>query len=186
MSRERFREFIRDAVLTLPQYVKGVLRMAEDPDIPDDGRVLAAGAILHWLSGSNTIPGVPGGVLSYVDDALMLRLVHARLAERAPDAIARHRDDAPELFANVDEEIALVREALGAGMKVLERSLERVGKLKHRGRTAAQCVSSEDGATELYDEVQSTLVDFDLQEEEVARALKGLDALVEGLRSSNA
>jgi hypothetical protein len=184
MSRERFREFVREAILTLPQYVQGVLRMFEDPDIPDDGRALAAGTILHWLSGSNTIPGAPAGVLSYVDDVLLLRLAHARLAELAPDAIARHREDAPELFSGIDDELALIRSELGKGIEVLERSLAKVSKLKHRGQSAAQCVTNEEAATELYEEVQAALVDIDLGEEEVGRALKnGLDTLVENLRA---
>ena len=184
MSRERFHEFVGGAILSLPQYVKAVLRMVDDPDIPDEGRTLAAGAILHWLSGSNTIPGVPGGVLSLVDDALLLRLVHARLHDSAPDAIDRHREDSPELFGAIDDEIGLIREQLGDGIKVFDRSIDKVGKLKYRGHTAAQCVSDEDLGTELYEEVQSALVDLDLEEEEVARALKGLDRLIDGLRAS--
>jgi hypothetical protein len=184
MSRAQFHEFVHAAIVSLPQHVKAMLRLAEDQDIPDEGRTLAAGAILHWLSGSNTIPGVSGGVLAYVDDALMLRLVHERLESIAPDVVTRHRADSPDVFASVVADLALVRGELGDGMGVLSRSLERLPKLKHRGRTAAQCVSDETAGTELYEEVVSALVDLDLDDESVARGLKGLDTLIDGLRAA--
>lgn len=184
MSREQFSEFVRAAIVSLPQHVKGMLRIADDPDLPDEGRVLAAGAILHWLSGSNTIPGVSGGVLAYLDDALMLRLVHERLGVLAPEVVARQRADSPDVFVSVAEDLTLVRAELGDGMGVLTRSLDRLGKLKHRGRTAAQCVADEASSTDLYEEAQSALVDLDLDEETVTRGLKGLDAIIESLRTA--
>ena len=61
-------------MLTLPQDCKAVLRLAEDPDLDDDSRVLACGALLHVLSGANAIPGVKG-TLAFADDVIVLRLI---------------------------------------------------------------------------------------------------------------
>lgn len=182
MSRERFVEFLKEAIIMLPQHVKGTLRLSEDPDIPDEGRRLAAGSLLHWLSGTNTIPGARGNILSYVDDVLVLRLAYERIAKLAPESMAGHRANAPELFAALDEELALMREYLGDGLQVIEKGLERLSQLKHLGRTAEQCVRDEESATMLYEEVQTALVDLDLEEEEVARALKSIDPLIASLK----
>ncbi|MFI5307359.1 MAG: hypothetical protein ACHQ53_08415 [Polyangiales bacterium] len=182
MSREQFIGFVKGAILTLPQQLKGTLRLVDDPNIPDEGRAVAAGAILHWLSGSNTIPGVRGGLLSYVDDVLVLRLAYARIETIAPEAMARHRADSPELFGSLTEDVALLRDYLGNGVAVLDKAVERIAQTKHHGRTAAQCIADEDAGTMLYDEVQSALVDLDIEEEAVSRALKQLDPVLEGLR----
>jgi hypothetical protein len=182
MSREQFTDFVRGAILTLPQHLKGALRMIDDPNIPDEGRIVAAGAVMHWLSGSNTIPGVRGGLLSYVDDVLVLRLAYARIEAIAPEAMAKYRTDSPELFGNLTDEVALVRSYLGKGIAVLDKAIERIGQQKHHGRTPAQCVTDEEAATMLYDEVQAALVDLDLEEEAVGRALKQLDPILDGLR----
>jgi hypothetical protein len=182
MSREQFNEFIKGGILSLPQHLKGTLRLVDDPNISDEGRVVAAGAILHWLGGSNTIPGVRGGPMSLVDDVLVLRLVYARVEELAPEAMARHRVESPELFGSLTEELALIRSYLGKGMAVLDKAVERITQLKHQGRTAAQCVADEDASTMLYEEVQSALVDLELEEDAVSRALKQLDPVLEGLR----
>jgi len=182
MSREQFIDFVKGALLTLPQHLQGTLRLMDDPNIPDEGRAIAAGAILHWLSGSNTIPGVRGGLLSYVDDVLVLRLAYVRIESIAPEAMARHRADWPELFGALDEDVALLRSYLGNGVAVLDKAVDRIAQTKHHGRTAAQCVADPDAGTMLYDEVQSALVDLELEEEAVGRALKQLDPVLEGLR----
>lgn len=182
MSRTQFIDFVKSAILSLPQHLKGALRLVDDPNIPDEGRMVAAGAVLHWLSGSNSIPGVRGGILSYVDDVLVLRLAYARIEGIAPDAMAGYRQDSPELFGNLSEEVDLIRGYLGKGIGVLEKAVDRIGQLKHHGRNASQCVADEEGTTMLYDEVQAALVDFDFEEDAVARALKQLDPVLDGLR----
>jgi hypothetical protein len=182
MSREQFVEFVQGAILSLPQHLKAALRLLDDPNIPDEGRAIAAGAILHWLGGSNTIPGVRGGVLSYVDDVLVLRLAYARIEGIAPEAMARHRADSPELFGGLTEEVGLLRSYLGKGVSVLDRAVERIDQLKHKGVTAAHCVADEEAGTMLYEAVQAALVDLELEEEAVSRALKQLDPVLDGLR----
>jgi uncharacterized membrane protein YkvA (DUF1232 family) len=182
MSRAQFIDFVKSAILSLPQHLKGVLRLVDDPNIPDEGRIVAAGAVLHWLSGSNTIPGVRGGILSYVDDVLVLRLAYARIETIAPEVMTRYKQDSPELFGKLTEEVALIRSYLGKGIGVLDKAVERIPQLKHHGRNAAQCVADEEGTTMLYDEVQAALVDFDFEEEAVGRALKQLDPVLDGLR----
>ena len=96
--------------------------------------------------------------------------------------MARHKSDSPELYGSLSEEVALVRGYLGKGTAVLDKAIDRLGQLKHHGRTAAQCIADEEAATMLYEEVQSALVDLDLEEEAVGRALKGLDSMLDGLR----
>jgi hypothetical protein len=182
MSRQQFTEIVRTGLVAFPQHLKAMLRLMDDPNIPDEGRAVAAGAVLHFLNGSNTIPGLRGGVLSYVDDVLVLRLACARVGEIAPDAMAQHRTDVPEFYGPLDDEVAVIREHLGAGIAVLDKVVERLGQQKHHGRSAAQCVADEEAGTMLYDEVTAVLVDIDLEEEAVGRALKQLDPVLDGLR----
>jgi uncharacterized membrane protein YkvA (DUF1232 family) len=182
MVRDEFLTFIRGAILALPQSLKAALRVAEDPDIPDEGRALVAGAVIHWLSKTNTIPGVRGGAVAYVDDVLVLMLALERAQKLAPDAPERLLEHAPEVCETLAEDLALVRNYLGPGIGVLEQALGRVTKLKHMGRTAQQCVKDEASATMLYEELQAALVDFDPAPDAVARELKELDPVLDELR----
>lgn len=182
MTREDFVAWLRDSILALPQSLKAALRIAEDPDLPDEARALMAGAVVHWLSRTNTIPGARGAVLVYVDDVLVLLFALDRVRKLAPESVERLASDLPDLFASFDADLALAHGYLGPGVKVLEQALDRVVRLKHMGRTAEQCVHDESAATMLYEELDSALVDFDLSPEAIARELKELDALIDELR----
>lgn len=181
MSSE-FTDFLRAAILSLPQHLQAALRLMDDPNIPDEGRIMAAGAVQHWLSGSNTIPGVRGGVLSYVDDVIVLHLAYARIQTIAPDAMAKHSSDWPELLGNIAADDKLVRDTLGQSVAVFDKAIDKLGQLKHHGISSAQCVADEEAATTLYDEVTSALVDIELEEEAIGRALKQLGPVLDGLR----
>ena len=186
MARHRFVEWLKDAILQLPQDLKAMMRVVEDPDLPDEARVMAAGAVLHVLSGVNTIPGARG-VLGYVDDVLLLRVVLDHIAKRDPSLLERHRDGAPELFETLQQDLELARGFLGEGMKVLERALDGLGRITYHGRNARQCVFDTDASNWLYDTVQEAEVDrFEFDEDEVAREVKRVEQLLPSLRAKAA
>ncbi|MEM9192642.1 MAG: hypothetical protein AAGF12_25935 [Myxococcota bacterium] len=172
-----------EAVLSLPQDMKLMLRIAEDPDIDDEGRVQCSGALLHVLSASNSIPGVVG-TLAFVDDALILRLVVENIEKTNPKVIERHRDDSPEFFGPMEEQMKVTRDYLGDLMQVLDAAAAGVNKLNHVGHTAQQCGTDDDEATWLYDAVQEALVEqLEFDEDDVARELKHIDQIVPHLRT---
>lgn len=178
MSRERFVELTREAILSLPQDMKAVLRIVEDPDMDDDGRIAAAGALLHVLSASNAIPGARG-MLQYVDDALVLRLVLEQIRQRYPEALSHHQEESPELFESLEEDLQVIRGYLGDSVSVLERAAERVPKLSHQGHSARQCALDPDASNWLYDAVQEAIVEeLEFDEDEVARETRHMDDLV--------
>ena len=178
-SKEQFIDLAREGILSLAQDMKSMLRIVEDPDIDDESRVEASGALLHVLSASNAIPGLRGK-LAYVDDVLVLRLVLQRIARRSPDAIARHRDEAPELVGALEEQLAVMRAFLGDDLvAVLEKAVDGVSKLNHQGHTAEQCAHD---STWLYESVQEAIVDMDFDEDEIARLAKSVDEILPPLR----
>lgn len=181
MSRERAFELIRDAVVSLPQDLKALLRVAEDVEIPDEGRISAAGALLHWMSATNGIPGARG-LLAYVDDVIIMRLVLVQLKALAPEAIAKQAEVAGPLISELDEWVATVRDYLGASVHVLERAMNDSGKLKYKGHTPEECVRSEESGTWLYEEILAELVIVEIDEDQVTREVRGLEDIIKPLR----
>ena len=119
MSRERFVELMGDAVIALPQDLKAALRIVDDHEVDDESRVSIAGALLHVIGQETSIPGVRG-ILQHVGSALLLRLVLERARKNAPEALAKHTEDSPELLEPLDEQLEVARSFLGNGMSVLE------------------------------------------------------------------
>lgn len=165
-------------MLALPQDLKAVLRIVEDANVDDPSRIATAGAILHVLSAGNAIPGVRG-ILQHVGDVLLMRMVLEQVAERCPDAYAQHHEDAPELYDLVEEQLAAARAFLGDRMKVLEKVVEALPKQQHEGHTAERCVADLETTNWLYDAVHEAIVEqFEYDEDEVAREMKGIDRIL--------
>lgn len=167
-----FADAMRDAILSLPQDLKAMLRVLEDPDLDDQSRVLASGALLHVLSGANAIPGVKG-TLALVDDVLVLRLALERIATNSPEVVRAHREDSPEVFGPWDVQLEAARAYLGERISVLEKAVDQLPKITYQGHSARECAKDPEAATWLYESVQEAIVEqFELAEDEVARAVK--------------
>lgn len=166
-----------EAILSLPQDLKTVLRVLEDPDLEDEHRVLIAGALLHVLSSSNAIPGMRG-TLAYVDDVIVLRLALERLQNEAPELMGQQADDSPELFEPLGEQLNAIRAYLGELLVVLDRAVDGLPKLSHQGRSAKQCAEDPDTGAWLYDAVQEAIISgLEFDEDEVVRALRGIEQI---------
>ena len=177
MAQEQFEEAMRDAIISLPQDLKASLRVLDDPDLADTQRTLVAGAILHLLSASNAIPGLRG-MLAYVDDVIVLRLVLERIEKAAPVVMAKHRTDSPGVFGAMDEQLAAVRDYLGELLTVLDTAVDALPTLNHQGHTAVACATDDEAGTWLYDAVHEALVDeLDFDEDEVGRELRAIDRI---------
>ena len=182
MVKEKFEALMGDVICALPQDVKAFLRIFEDPDLEDEQRLWTAGALLHLLSGQNAIPGMRG-VLAYVDDVIVLRLVLERLEAAAPEVMARHLAESPELLEPLGEDLAIVRDYLGELTAVLERACDQLGQLTHQGRSARDCATDPEAATWLYDAVQEALLDqLDFDEDDVIREVRGVSRVKTSLQ----
>lgn len=182
MPLDRFADCMREGLLSLPQDLKAILRVIEDPDLDDDSRVLACGAVLHVLSGQNAIPGVKG-ILGYVDDVLVLRLVLERIEKVSPDVLREHREDSPEVFEPMQGQMEATRAFLGDLVNKLDRTVDQLPKIAFEGHSARECARNEEGTTWLYDSVMEAITErLELNEDDVARAVKGASDILTHLK----
>ena len=159
-------------MMCLPQDMKAMLRIAEDPDLDDKSKVLACGALLHVLSGANAIPGVKG-TLGFADDVLVLRLTVDRIEKASPEIIKAHREDDPDVFEPMIEQLEAARSYLGERIAVLDKTLDGLSKISYEGHDAQLCARDQEAQTWLYDSVHQGIVErLELNEDEVARAVK--------------
>lgn len=181
MTHDKLVAFTQKAIVNLPQDLKLMLRVVEDPDIEDQNRIECAGAVLHALSSSNVIPGLHG-TLAHFDDAILLRLVLERAQNanaEARAAIERFMDDSPELVGRLKEDLELVRGPLAGWAQPLSKALDSLMKFVHHGHNAKACVFDRNEADWLYDAVQEALVnELEFDEEEVVRAAKTIHQFV--------
>jgi len=181
MAENEFQAAVSEGILSLAQDMKAILRIWEDPEIDEEGRVLLAGALIHVISGHNAIPG-QRGILAHLGDVLVLRLALERVEKTNPEAIARHREDSPEFFGPIDGQLAATRAYLGELLTVLDGAVDGCAKLNHQGHTPQQCIEG-DGANWLYDTVQEAVLELELDDDEVHREVKNVARIVPHLES---
>lgn len=180
---DSFQELIGPAIVALPQDLKATLRLVEDPELDDASRVGLAGAVMHVLSGANSIPGVRG-ILAFVDDVVVLRLALEAASSRSPDVVAKHAAKEPEFIGNVATFLVVSRDFLGELMPLLEKATEQAQKLTHQGHGAQDCVFETESSTWLYDAVHAAIVEqFEFDEDEVMREVKRVGQLQQPLGS---
>lgn len=178
MSRERFVELMTPALIRFGQDLKSLLRVVEDPEIDDQSRIEAAGALLHVISSAGAIPGVRG-VLRYLGDALVIRLALEDIRKRSPKAFRKHLEESPEMLEPLSEELEAMRAYLGERVDVLEKVVSKFATLSHQGHQAAACVDNPESSTWLYDAVHEALIDeIDFDDEDVTRELKQVDQIL--------
>lgn len=183
MPRERFIELMTPALTRFSQDVKSLLRIVEDPNVDDESRVAAAGALLHVISSTGAIPGVRG-VLRHLGDVMVMRLVLDRVRERSPNAFDKHLAGSPEMLAPLSEELDAMRAYLGDRVSVLEKAVEKFPELSHQGHQAAACVEDPESSTWLYDAVHEALIaEIDFDDDDVVRELKQVDRILAPLAS---
>ena len=183
MSRERFVELMSPALSRFSQDLKSVLRIVEDPEVDDESRVAAAGALLHVISSSGVIPGVRG-VLRHLGDVLLIRLMLNDVRGRSPDAFQKHLQKSPEMLQPLSDELDAMRAYLDDRVGVLEKAAEQFPKLNHQGHQATACIEDTESSTWLYDAVHEALIDeIDFDDEDVARELKQVDRILAPLSS---
>ena len=171
------------ALLRFTQDLKSVLRIVEDPEIDDESRMAAAGALLHVISSSGSIPGVRG-VLRHLGDVLVIRLVFAGVRERSPEAFDKHLQEAPEMLEPLSDELDATREYLGERLVVLEKVAGKFPSLSYQGHQAAGCIEDAESSNWLYDAVHEALIDeIDFDDEDVVRELKQVDQILAPLAS---
>ncbi len=183
MSRERFVELMTPALTRFTQDLKSVLRIVEDPEVDDESRVAAAGALLHVISSSGAIPGVRG-VLRHLGDVLVIRIVLSGVRERSPEAFDKHAKKSPEMLEPLSDELEATRAYLGNRVAVLERVAQKFSSLSHQGHQAAGCIEDAESSTWLYEAVHGALIDeIDFDDEDVVRELKQVDRILAPLAS---
>ncbi len=183
MSRERFVELMTPALTRFSQDLKSVLRIVEDPEVDDESRTAAAGGLLHVISATGAIPGVRG-VLRHLGDVVVIRLMLERVRTKSPEAFKQHALESPEMLGPLSDELEAIRAYLGDRVKVLDKVVDKFGKLNHQGHSASGCIGDTDSTNWLYESVHEALIDeIDFDDDDVLRELKQVDQILAPLSS---
>jgi uncharacterized membrane protein YkvA (DUF1232 family) len=151
-SESRFVELVRGWLVSLPHDLKIAYEAMDDENLPRPGRELAAGAIIYVVNPNDFVSDRNEAVASYVDDAILLRLALRDIVAKGAADAEDFRDRFSELFASLDDELALCRGVMPDIMTWLEGKLDGLRALDHKGKKAPKFLDDEEAREELFED----------------------------------
>jgi uncharacterized membrane protein YkvA (DUF1232 family) len=180
-AESKFVELVRGWLVSLPHDLKIAFDAMDDENLPRPVREVAAGVVAYVVSPNDFIADRNDAVVSYADDALLLRLALAKALGQGEDEDA-FRGRFPELFENLDENLELCKAVMGELMTWLEGKVPTLPGLEYKGKKVTKYLDSEELRELLFDDGLVFRTDYPVDEKTIADKLKKATTVTEVMK----
>jgi uncharacterized membrane protein YkvA (DUF1232 family) len=182
----RFVALIREWLVSLPHDLKIAFEAMDDEDLSRKAREIAAGAVIYVVSPHDHSADRGDTVVGYVDDAILLRLALKSILANEEAETPSFRERFPEIFENLDDDLALCRAAMGDLMTWLESKVDGLTSLEHKGKKPPAILDDEDAREELFDDGLVFRTDYPIDESTIGDKLKKASTVTDVMKRRRA
>lgn len=180
-AESKFVELVRDWLVSLPHDLKIAFDAMDDENLPRPVREVAAGVVAYVVSPNDFIADRNDTVVSYADDALLLRLALAKALGDGEDEEA-FRGRFPELFENLDENLGVCKAVMGELMTWLEGKVSELPGIEYKGKKATKYLDDDAAREQLFDDGLVFRTDYPVDESTIGDKLKKATTITEVMR----
>jgi uncharacterized membrane protein YkvA (DUF1232 family) len=180
-AESKFVELVREWLVSLPHDLKIAFDAMDDENLPRPVREVAAGVVAYVVSPNDFIADRNDAVVSFADDALLLRLALAKALGEGEDEQA-FRDRFPELFENLDENLTLCKSVMGELMTWLEGKVPALATIEYKGKKATKYLDNTELREQLFDDGLVFRTDYPVDEKTIADKLKKATTVTEVMK----
>jgi len=180
-AESKFVELVRDWLVSLPHDLKIAFDAMDDENLPRPVREVAAGVVAYVVSPNDFISDRNDAVVSFADDALLLRLALTKALGQGEDEQA-FRDRFPELFENLDENLGLCKSVMGDLMTWLEGKVPSLAAIEYKGKKATKYLDDGELREQLFDDGLVFRTDYPVYEKTIADKLKKATTVTEVMK----
>jgi uncharacterized membrane protein YkvA (DUF1232 family) len=170
-AESKFVELVRGWLVSLPHDLKIAFDAMDDENLPRAVREVATGVVIYVVSPNDFISDRNDTVVSYADDAMMLRMALAKALGKGEDEQA-FRERFPELFDSVDENLTLCKTIMGELMTWLEGKVATLRSIEYKGKKIAAYLDNDEAREQLFDDGLVFRTDYPVDEKTIADKLK--------------
>ena len=153
----------------------------DDENLPRPVREVAAGVVAYVVSPNDFIADRNDAVVSFADDALLLRLALTKALGKGEDEDA-FRGRFPELFESLDENLALCKTIMGELMTWLEGKVPTLPGLEYKGKKITKYLDDETARELLFDDGLVFRTDYPVDEKTITDKLKKASTITEVMK----
>ena len=180
-TEAKFVELVRTWLVSLPHDLKIAFDAMDDENLPRPVREVAAGVVAYVVSPNDFIADRNDAVVSYADDAMLLRLALQKALGNGEDEEA-FRQRFPELFDNLDENLVLCKSVMGDLMTWLESKVSALPKMDYKGKKVSKYLDDEEARELLFDDGLVFRTDYPVDEKTIADKLKKASTVTEVMK----
>jgi uncharacterized membrane protein YkvA (DUF1232 family) len=181
----KFVELVRGWLVSLPHDLKIAFDAMDDENLPRTVREVAAGVVAYVVSPNDTIAD-RNDVVSYADDALLLRLALSKALGGKGEDEQAFRERFPELFENLDENLGVCQSVMGELMTWLESKVTGLPALDYKGKKVAKYLDDEEAREQLFDDGLVFRTDYPVDEKTIGDKLKKASTVTDVMRRRKA
>jgi uncharacterized membrane protein YkvA (DUF1232 family) len=182
----RFVELVRSWLVSLPHDLKIAFEAMDDENLPRPARELAAGAIIYVVSPNDFVSDRNDAVASFVDDALILRLVLRKILVKGEADAQTLRDRYPELFETLEKDLETCQIAMGDLMTWLDGKVETLKNLEHKSKKTVAFLDDDEAREELFEDGLGFRTDYPIDEETIGDKLKKASTVTDVMKRRRA
>jgi len=153
----------------------------DDENLPRQVREVAAGVIGYVVSPNDFVSDRHDAVVSYADDAVLLRLALQKALGPGEDE-QTFRDRFPELFADLDANLTLCKSIMGELMTWLESKVATLPTLEYKGKKIAKYLDDEEAREQLFEDGLVFRTDYPVDEKTITDKLKKATTITEVMK----
>jgi len=184
-AESKFVELVRGWLVSLPHDLKIAFDAMDDENLPRPVREVAAGAVAYVVSPNDTIADRNDTVVSFADDAVILRLALAKALGKGEDEQA-FKERFPELFDELDENLRLCKTVMGDLMTWLESKVPGLPAADYKGKKVAKYLDDDEAREQLYEDALVFRTDYPVDEKTIGDKLKRASTITDVMRRRQA
>jgi uncharacterized membrane protein YkvA (DUF1232 family) len=180
-TEAKFVELVRNWLVSLPHDLKIAFDAMDDENLPRPVREVAAGVVAYVVSPNDFVSDRNDVVVSYADDAVMLRLALQKALGKGEDEDA-FRGRFPELFEDLEANLILCKTVMGDLMTWLEGKVASLPKMDYKGKKVVKYLDDEEAREQLFDDGLVFRTDYPVDEKTIADKLKKASTVTEVMK----
>jgi uncharacterized membrane protein YkvA (DUF1232 family) len=177
----KFVELVRGWLVSLPHDLKIAFDAMDDENLPRPVREVAAGVVAYIVSPNDFIADRNDALVSYTDDALLLRLALTKALGSGEDEDA-FRGRFPELFETIDDDLTVCKTVMGDLMPWLESKVPTLPGLEYKGKKITKYLDDETAREQLFDDGLVFRTDYPVDEKTIGDKLKKATTVTEVMK----
>lgn len=182
----QFVDLVRTWLVSLPHDLKIAFEAMDDENLSREDRELAVGTIVYIVTPNDTPADRADRVVSFADDTLLLRLALRRFARQDDEDVQAFTERFPDLFENLDRDLALCAAHMGELFDWLEAKIDGLRGLAYKGKKVPLFLDKVDERENLFEIGLAFRTDYPIDERTVGDKLKKASTILDVMRRRRA